>query len=202
MKKSFYFIAAAFLALAACNTYKPELSFEQAVNHSNRQAVAYYIANGKDVNMLTVSGAPLILTAAYQADAEILRQLIQAGADVNAKASETTLANLYFDNAADTPSMPVPLAGFTALTVASAQGNIDNIKLLLEAKADVNAANSKGVTPLMAASGQGHLEAVKALLAAGADVNKQTSFNYNALSAAKAGKYQDVADLLIQAGAK
>ena len=202
MKKSFHFIAVALFALAACNTYKPELSFEQSVNHSDSRAVAYYIAHGKDVNMLTVSGAPLILTAAYQANKEILQQLIQAGADVNAKASETTLANLYFDNAADTPSMPIPLKGFSALTVASAQGNIDNIKLLLEANADVNAANAQGVTPLMAASGQGHLEAVKELLAAGADVNKQTSFNYNALEAAKAGKYQEIADLLIKAGAK
>ena len=42
-------------------------------------------------------------------------------------------------------------------------------RLLMEARADVNQANSSGITPLQAAEDRGHAEIVELLLNAGAD---------------------------------
>jgi ankyrin repeat protein len=60
--------------------------------------------------------------------------------------------------------------GCTPLMRAAESGNIDEVRALLKAGADVNAAwPAWGHTALMFAAGEGHLEVVKALLAAGAD---------------------------------
>jgi ankyrin repeat protein len=62
--------------------------------------------------------------------------------------------------------------GCTPLMRAAESGNIDEVRALLKAGADVNAAwPAWGHTALMFAAGEGHLEVVKALLAAGADPN-------------------------------
>ena len=193
---AFSTISAILFLLNACNTYKPQLTFEQSVNHSDNQAIAYYIAKGQDVNQKNEEGVPLIVIAAYQADPEIVNKLIQAGADVNAKVNDKTLANLYFDDAANKPTNPVKLEGFTALIVASAQGNLENVKALLAAGADINAVSAKGISALIAASGQGHLEIVKTLLESGADKSKETQFGFTALKAAEQGKFTEIADLL------
>lgn len=199
MKRILYFTTAAAIlfALNACNNaYKPHLNFEQSVNHSDNQAVAYYIAKGNDVNQKNAEGVPFIVIAAYQKDPQITQKLIQAGADVNVKVEDNTLANFYFDDAADKPTNPVKLEGFTPLIVASAQGNLENVKALIAAGADINAVSAKGISALIAASGQGHLEIVKTLLEAGANKNQETQFGFTALKAAEQGKYTQIADLL------
>jgi uncharacterized protein len=62
--------------------------------------------------------------------------------------------------------------GCTPLMRAAESGNIVEVRALLKAGADVNAAwPAWGHTALMFAAGEGHLEVVKALLAAGADPN-------------------------------
>ena len=56
-----------------------------------------------------------------------------------------------------------------SLTVASRQGHVKVVRLLLEAGADKNSVGNIGFTALMAASRQGHIEVVQVLLNAGAD---------------------------------
>lgn len=198
MKKLFVFSAIPIILFVfnACNTYKPQLTFEQSVNHSDKQAVDYYIAKGEDVNQKNGRGIPFIIIAAYQADPEITQKLINAGADVNAKVADNTLADFYFNDTANKPTKAVKLEGFTPLIVASAQGNLGNVKALLAAGADVNALSTRGISALIAASGQGHLEIVKTLLEAGADKNQKTAFDYTALTAAQQGRYTQIADLV------
>ncbi|XP_077981060.1 uncharacterized protein LOC144436210 [Glandiceps talaboti] len=55
-------------------------------------------------------------------------------------------------------------AGQTALMLAVSHGRQDMVKLLMEAKADVNMQDEDGSTALMCASEHGHLEIVKLLL--------------------------------------
>jgi len=59
------------------------------------------------------------------------------------------------------------------LFLASNKGQLDVVKALLEAKADVNKAASNGAAALMTASEAGYPEVVKELLNAKADVNVQ-----------------------------
>ena len=73
------------------------------------------------------------------------------------------------------------------------------VRLLLTAKADVNAAENDGKTPLMSASANGHLEVVQALLAASADVNARQGDGSNGLMLALQNDHPEVAKLLTSA---
>ena len=67
----------------------------------------------------------------------------------------------------------------TPLTTASFFGNVEVVRALLEAGADVNKSstdNEYSHTPLSWASSEGRVEVVRALLEAGADVNKRNSY--------------------------
>lgn len=58
---------------------------------------------------------------------------------------------------------------------AAKYGNLEALKILVQARANVNYQTQTGVTALMCAANHGYLEVVKALLAAGADPNIQDS---------------------------
>jgi len=73
------------------------------------------------------------------------------------------------------------------------------VRLLLTAKADVNAVEDDGKTALMVASANGRVEVVKALLAAKADVNARQPDGSTALMLALRNGHQEVAELLMRA---
>lgn len=80
--------------------------------------------------------------------------------------------------------------GITPLIAAASEGNHDCVRMLLEAKADVNAKDKDGTNAVMAASARGHLDVVKALLAVGANMNDQNADGHTALMFAYNGKNQ------------
>ena len=91
------------------------------------------------------------------------------------------------------------------LIAAALRGNLPRVRLLLDAKVDLNARNGDGMTALMIASQDGHADVVRALLAAKADVNAKTSHGVTAgatalLEASQHG-YPDVVQVLKNAGA-
>jgi ankyrin repeat protein len=59
----------------------------------------------------------------------------------------------------------------TPLLAAAWEGDLEQVKALIEARADVNAATNDGATPLFIAAQEGHTAVVAALLEARADVN-------------------------------
>jgi ankyrin repeat protein len=58
--------------------------------------------------------------------------------------------------------------GLTALCAAAHRGQVDAVRVLLEAGADPNRATNNGLTPLAFARAYTHEEAVLALMEAGA----------------------------------
>lgn len=84
-------------------------------------------------------------------DVAMTRQLLDAGANVNLRASE----------------------GWTALMIAAAEStdNSETLKLFLDHGAKVDTRNDAGATALIVATGQGHIEHVRLLVARGSDVN-------------------------------
>lgn len=63
---------------------------------------------------------------------------------------------------------------------AANTGSVENVRLLLDAGARVNAIHDDGTgTPLMAAAYAGHKDVVRLLLSRGADVNQEVDFTFN-----------------------
>jgi ankyrin repeat protein len=114
-------------------------------------------------------------TAAFTGSLEKVRQLIQAGVDVNS-------ADLY---------------GWTPLHDAAIQGHTEVVKLLLAAGAQVDAQDKEDLyTPLHDAVRMNHAEIVQLLLAAGASPSIVDKWNKTALNIAQEHAYQDIINML------
>ena len=143
-------------------------------------------------------GAPLIAIAARTASLEVMRYLISAGADLNARTSagETALmlASFFFDSSeqmsgrsferheqavrmlvAAGASLENQYGQYTPLAYAAYQGNERVLRYLIERGARVNIDAQNGLTyvntPLMMAAIQGNENIARTLLRAGADAD-------------------------------
>ncbi len=92
--------------------------------------------------------------------------------------------------------------GVDAFMLAAGTGDMETIRLFLDAGMDVNARNELGRTALYMAALGGHEAAVRLLAASGADVNAEERNGHNALDAAKAHGFPALAELLRDLGAR
>eukprot|EP00731_Ephydatia_muelleri_P038788 Em0910g1a len=90
-----------------------------------------------------------LVSASQNGHLEIVKSLIEAGANVNHTAKD----------------------GWTPLVIASHDGHLEIVKSLIEAGANVNHTIKNNVTAVYVASENGHHGVVLSLLGAGADVN-------------------------------
>jgi len=90
----------------------------------------------------------------------------------------------------------------TKLFAACESGDLEQVKTLVEAGADVNATNPENRHPLHLATNNNHVHIVQYLLSKGADVNgKNKDTETTALILAAAYGFYDIAKALIEAGA-
>jgi len=97
----------------------------------------------------------------------------------------------------------------TPLIIASRNGNMESVQLLVSLKADIEARGtvkvgdqvSESCTPLWAAAANGHLYVVKLLLEENADVNSRTLSNSTPLRAATYDGRVDIVSYLVENGA-
>ncbi len=85
---------------------------------------------------------------------------------------------------------------------AAEKGQIERVKALLEAGADVNAKGENSWTALMVAVLGGNTEAVQVLLDAEADVNAKAKDGRIALMWAEDSGHNEIVEILKKAGAK
>ncbi len=102
--------------------------------------------------------------AANNGHSEVIKLLLQAGADVNA---------------------PHEKVQATPLQYAASAGRLDAVRVLLAANAKVNAVDNQGRTPLMWAASKGQVAAIQELLQHGADPNLQAQNGWTALKFAQ-----------------
>jgi hypothetical protein len=91
--------------------------------------------------------------------------------------------------------------GQTPLMMAAARGSVDALRLLLDARAAVDARNGAGETALMLAAGDGNPEAVALLLARGADARVRSKRGETALGNAATAGVEETVRLLLDRGA-
>lgn len=118
-----------------------------------------------------------------------------------AEVGDTVAVQKLVDSGMDLDQIPRG-SGWNALHVASRNGHIGVVRVLLDGGADANYEGYGGVTALEIASTAGHLEAMELLIANGADVNHQSTYDgYSALlSSAAEGNFYAV-KLLVESGA-
>lgn len=142
------------------------LKYHEFLLESNESATleqACKVGNLKRVKELLEQGSKAtrvaLINASMKSHTEIMKLLIEAGADVNAKTTNQ---------------------GETALMRASSKGQIEAVKLLIDSGADVDAKDKYGDTAFRYAFEflplrQGLLEIAKLLLDNGADVNSKNN---------------------------
>jgi len=165
-----------------------------ASKHGNLRAVRAFLQSGawawRDGNMPSCLWCLWCYSKACQSSsiyshAAVVKEMIQAGADVN-----MTVSVPVKDRPGETRS------NITPLFIAVQEGHTPCAIELIKAGADVNIARSGGVTPLHMAAYKGHEGCVASLIQAGADIHKVTDDGYTPLSCAVSQKHEKIAALL------
>lgn len=143
-----------------------------AIMVENEEFALLLIEKGANIYHADDKKVTTLLQASHRGLTEIAKALIQKNAGKEG----------FIDAASED--------GITPLIAAASEGQTDCVKILIDAKANVNAKDKDGTTSLMAASARGHVNVVSALLAAGASVNEQNTDGHTALMFAYNGKNQ------------
>jgi ankyrin repeat protein len=141
---------------------------------------------------------------------DLIKALLKKGADPNAKTNTVPVHGLMqFD------ASWVNFDGQTPFARAALSGDIEVMRLLLEAGADPEIGTAQGTTALMAAAGinwipgqtfshseADYVEAVKLCLARGVDVNASNSLGFTAMHGAANRGWTSIIQILADHGAK
>lgn len=149
--------------------------FAKCVTKADTTGLRLFLLAGMDPNT-TTSGYSMLEHA--DGDADIIEQLLQAGADANGGGGVST-----------------------PLIKAVEGGSERAIQALLQAGAQPDLADGTGRTPLMAAASRGDETSARLLLSAGADASGRSRLGATALSLAQREGHAELVELLRQAGA-
>ncbi|KAJ7019592.1 ankyrin repeat domain-containing protein [Mycena alexandri] len=155
---------------------------------------------------------PEIVVASYYGHAEIVRILLEKGADVDAAGGfygsslqaaadrgHREIVGILLEKGAN-----VYAAGGrygSSLQAAAAGGHTEIVCILLEKSANVDAAGGRYGSSLQAAAAGGHTDIVGILLEKGADVNAAGGRYGSSLQAAAAGGHTEIVGILLEKGA-
>jgi ankyrin repeat protein len=175
-----------------------------AIRDGDKIQVQHLLQQGANSNARDEAGDTALMRAALFADVEMMRVLIESGADVQMRAQDGTAPllrtthdvgkmRLLLDRRAQVDDMAM-------IATASVPGSRGTLELLFEHGGRSRTAGP-AYTPLMAAAGTGDLDAVKCLLDHGADVKAQTPTGFTALIAGALSGNARLVDLLLERGA-
>ena len=125
--------------------------------------------------------------ASFRGQANVVRSLIDRGADLNAKSKDW---DQYGNKVAGAP-----------LNMAIKKNRQDIVLLLLEGGADTEIRRSWDETPLYVASRYGYVDIVRQLISHGADLNAESFFGPTALHGASENGRAEISRILLEHGA-
>jgi hypothetical protein len=157
---------------------------------------------------------PPIVDAAAQGDCNILRVLLDAGADVNktrgdrvtaiqvaTKFNHREVVRVLIDAGADVNKLRGDDGA--SIQIAAMYNFIEIAHMLLQANANPNACGGSLATAIQEAASRGYIEIVKMLIGAGANLNatKSRGERTTAINLARQNGHQNIVDILVEAGA-
>ncbi|MEJ0039755.1 MAG: ankyrin repeat domain-containing protein [Gammaproteobacteria bacterium] len=137
---------------------------------SNLPAATALLKKKANVNAIEKwHGQTALMWATAEKQPEMVKLLIQYGADVNAR---SLVNNWQRQVTAEPRAQARPPGGLTPLIYASREGCFECVTALVRAKAKLDMADPEGVTPLIVAINNFHFDIAKFLIESGANVNK------------------------------
>lgn len=175
-------------------------SLVKSVKFDDDKGVEKALANGMDPNSVDDQGIPLLVIAAREKSDKVGAVLLdnpKTNIGVEDRAGENALMMASLNGDIDfvklliTKGAEVNKKGWTPLHYAAANGNDDVAKLLIGYSADVNAPSPNGTTPLMMAARGDHLSTIDFLLQHGATLGAKNQIGMSALDFARQYKAPD-----------
>lgn len=149
--------------------------------YGHKYIAARLLDSGAQLDVTNCDGNCALNVAAYRGNSEAVEMLIRHRATVD---------------------VPDHMTGKTALVKAAYVGHTPTAIALLDAKANVNAADTQGYTSLAFATSFNHEYMLQVLLHSDADPNTQDVFGITPLIHAAARGRLDTVQMLLQAGAR
>lgn len=187
---------------------------EYASSRGHLEVVRLLISEGVEVR----ANQDALVLASYHGYNDIVRSLLDAGANVNERSrvygdGDTAVSNacrkdhvstarLLINNGADLSVRDY--AGSSPLfyaCYARSEAKVEMLQLLLESGADIDAVNQRGESGLWVASFKGFEKIVQVLIENGADVNICASDGRSPLAAALSNGHHTIAQMLREKGA-
>ncbi len=181
MKRIIFMLFAIFvLSINLYSLSNIEEKFINACLEGNKRFVERYIKNKENLNVTDSEYNTGLIYAIHKGYYDIVKILIDAGADINKQNK----------------------LGGTALSVAAFNEDKEILKLLIDNNINLNSKLKKdGHTPLICASHENNTDIVKILVEAGADVNIKDNDNMTALNYAVYNDNYEIAEILVNKGA-
>jgi ankyrin repeat protein len=187
--------------------------FVRAAAKNDSVIVDMFLKAKMNVNATDASGNSALVLAVNKGLPEMVKRLIDAGADLNVKSSKnlTPLEDACALGKTDVVKAILPYIKKTdpellsvqgALRWSARQGFLEIATILVNEKVALNGKSSEGWTPLIWACKSGHLDVVKLLVENGAEINIRDKDGYTALDWAKNENYTKVMAFLKRKGAK
>jgi ankyrin repeat protein len=161
---------------------------------NDTETIQLLVDAGTNVNAVDFAGFTPLIHAASNRNIDAVRLLISKGADVNARSGDGSFQKVK--------AGPIALGNWTPLTASVAMATPELVKTLLDAGANLETTDVRGMTPLMlaVANDRQNLDVIRMLIARGARVNAKSLAGETALDWAIKIGARPAIDLLRRSG--
>jgi ankyrin repeat protein len=164
-------LAALLVGMSGCAS-----QIHKAAKDNDLKTVEEQLAGEASIDQRDRKGRTPLVVAAENGNEELVRYLVEQGADIDAESK---------------------VGGWTALRWSVTKGNVELTEFLIEHGADVNQENEFGWTPLHSAAKYGQDRIVAMLLEAGADLSAKTESGRTPARVASERGYIDITVYLL-----
>ena len=171
-----------------------------AARTGSPRVVEQLLAAGADPNTSATRGQTALMWAASQRHSEVVGVLLEHGADVHARSEAWSQIMAVPPHSSPANQQDVPHGDNTALTFAARVGDLGSARMLVNAGADVNDADARGVSAMVLAAHSGFGDLVEFLLDEGSDPDAAEA-GFSALHVAIMRRDEDMGRLLLAHGA-